>query len=100
MILISNEVMTAILKSRTLCKVYAQLLYAYYTTQREIPNLDGLFFSLDDLAKALGYANKSSVSRALKELANLGVIQTRRRERGIEVTFGNEKINTMVIYTK
>lgn len=93
MILISNEVMITILKSKTLSKVYAELLYAYVTTKREVPNLDGLSFSLDDLTKALGYANKSSVSRALKRLANLGIIQTRRRERGIEVTFGNEKIN-------
>lgn len=83
-----------ILKSKTLSKILVRILetyeYKYYSLFNEVDN--PFSFSMEDLRKSLRYKNKSTVSRGLKALAELGVFDLETTNQGTVINFNPEKI--------
>lgn len=90
---INSTKLITILKSKTLSKILAKILYAYeYYSEFESVDEDVFTFSMEDLRKSLGYKNKSTVSRGLAELASLGLFNLRTTNQGTIVDFKPERI--------
>ena len=81
-----------ILKSKTLTKILAKILEAQSILEIECKNVDGISFSMDNLRKSLRYKNKSTVSRGIKALADLGLFNLETTNQGTIVDFKTEKI--------
>lgn len=62
------------LKSRRVCKVLARLIPLF--------EQGDLKLTYDELAKILGYTNRSGAHKAVKQLINLGIIE-RNSENGV-----------------
>lgn len=81
-----------ILKSKTLTKILAKILEAELDTELENNEVVGLRFSMEDLRKTLRYRNKSTVSRGLKALSELGVFDINTTNQGTVLGFNPERI--------
>lgn len=86
--------LTTILKSKTLSKILVRILeayeYMYYSLFDEVDN--PFTFSMEDLRKSLRYKNKSTVSRGLRTLAELGIFDIKTTNQGTVISFNPEKI--------
>ena len=90
---ISSTKLITILKSKTLSKILAKILYAYeYYSEFEPVDEDVFTFSMEDLRKALRYKNKSTVSRGLQALASLGLFAISTNNQGTVIDFNPEKV--------
>lgn len=90
---INSTKLITILKSKTLSKILAKILYAYeYYSEFEPVDEDVFTFSMEDLRKALRYKNKSTVSRGLQVLASLGLFAISTNNQGTIIDFNPEKI--------
>ena len=90
---INSTKLVTILKSKTLSKILAKILYAYeYYSEFEPVDEDVFTFSMEDLRKALRYKNKSTVSRGLQALASLGLFAISTNNQGTVIDFNPEKV--------
>lgn len=90
---INSTKLITILKSKTLSKILAKILYAYeYYSEFEPVDEDVFTFSMEDLRKALRYKNKSTVSRGLQALASLGLFAISTNNQGTVIDFNPEKV--------
>lgn len=90
---INSTKLITILKSKTLSKILAKILYAYeYYSDFETVDEDVFTFSMEDLRKSLRYKNKSTVSRGLGTLAELGLFNISTNNQGTIIDFNPEKI--------
>lgn len=81
-----------ILKSKTLTKILAKILDAELTTELEYNDVVRMRFSMGDLRKTLRYKNKSTVSRGLKALADLGLFDIETTNQGTVIDFNPDKV--------
>lgn len=89
---INSTTLITVLKSKTLSKILAKILYAYeYYSEFETVDDDVFTFSMEDLRKSLGYKNKSTVSRGIKALWELGFFKLRTTNHGTVIDFNPEK---------
>ena len=84
--------LNTILNSKTLTKILARILEAYNLLEMKCSQVDGISFSMENLRKSLGYKNKSTVSRGLKALADLGLFELKTTNQGTVIDFNPEKI--------
>lgn len=63
-----------LLKKQTLLKVYTYLLYIHFTILNNEAKEEYYRSLVTNITKSLGYKNKSTVSRALKELRKYGYV--------------------------
>lgn len=90
---IDSTKLITILKSKTLSKILAKILYAYeYYSEFEPVDEDVFTFSMEDLRKSLRYKNKSTVSRGLKALADYGLFTISTNNQGTVIDFNPEKV--------
>lgn len=90
---IDSTKLITILKSKTLSKILAKILYAYeYYSDFETVDEDVFTFSMEDLRKSLRYKNKSTVSRGLKALADYGLFTISTNNQGTVIDFNPEKV--------
>lgn len=90
---INSTKLITILKSKTLSKILAKILYAYeYYSDFETVDEDVFTFSMEDLRKSLRYKNKSTVSRGLGTLAELGLFNISTNNQGTIIDFNPEKV--------
>lgn len=90
---INSTKLITILKSKTLSKILAKILYAYeYYSEFEPVDEDVFMFSMEDLRKALRYKNKSTISRGLQALAGLGLFAISTNNQGTVIDFNPEKV--------
>lgn len=90
---INSTKLITILRSKTLSKILAKILYAYeYYSEFEPVDEDVFTFSMEDLRKALRYKNKSTVSRGLQALASLGLFTISTNNKGTVIDFNPEKV--------
>lgn len=90
---INSTKLITILKSKTLSKILAKILYAYeYYSDFEAVDEDVFTFSMEDLRKSLRYKNKSTVSRGLGTLAELGLFNISTNNQGTIIDFNPEKL--------
>ena len=89
---IDTVLLITILKSKTLTKILAKILDAELTTELEYNDVVGLRFSMEDLRKTLRYKNKSTVSRGLQALADLGVFDIRTTNQGTVIHFNPDRV--------
>lgn len=90
---IDSTKLITILKSKTLSKILAKILYAYeYYSDFETVDKDVFTFSMEDLRKSLRYKNKSTVSRGLKALADYGLFTISTNNQGTVIDFNPEKV--------
>lgn len=90
---IDSTKLITILKSKTLSKILAKILEAYeYYSDFEMLDMDVFSFSMEDLRKSLRYKNKSTVSRGLKALADLGILNINATNQGTVIDFNPEKV--------
>ena len=90
---INSTKLITILRSKTLSKILAKILYAYeYYSEFEPVDEDVFTFSMEDLRKALRYKNKSTISRGLQALAGLGLFAISTNNQGTVIDFNPEKI--------
>lgn len=90
---IDSTKLITILKSKTLSKILAKILYAYeYYSEFEPVDEDIFTFSMEDLRKSLKYKNKSTVSRGLKALADYGLFTISTNNQGTVIDFNPEKV--------
>jgi hypothetical protein len=81
-----------ILKSKTLTKILAKILDAELSTELENEEVVRLGFSMEDLRKSLRYKNKSTVSRGLKALADLGLFNIETTNQGTVIDFNPDRV--------
>lgn len=81
-----------ILKSKTLTKILAKILDAELTTELEYDDVVGMSFSMEDLRKSLRYKNKSTVSRGLNALAELGLFTISTNNQGTVINFNPDRV--------
>ena len=81
-----------ILKSKTLTKILAKILDAELATELEYDDVVGMSFSMEDLRKSLRYKNKSTVSRGLKALADLGLFDIETTNQGTVINFNPDRV--------
>lgn len=81
-----------ILKSKTLTKILAKILDAELVTEIEYNDVVGMSFSMEDLRKSLRYKNKSTVSRGLKALADLGLFDIETTNQGTVINFNPDRV--------
>lgn len=81
-----------ILKSKTLTKILAKILDAELSTELENEEVVRLGFSMEDLRKSLRYKNKSTVSRGLKALADLGIFNIETTNQGTVIDFNPDRV--------
>ena len=84
-----------ILKSKTLSKILARILDAYILIELNCDKVDGIRFSMEDLRKSLRYKNKSTVSRGLKALSELGLFTITTNNQGTVIDFNPDKARTV-----
>lgn len=90
---INSTKLITILRSKTLSKILAKILYAYeYYSEFEPVDEDVFTFSMEDLRKALRYKNKSTISRGLQALAGLGLFAISTNNQGTVIDFNPEKV--------
>ena len=89
---IDTVTLNTILSSKTLTKILARILEAYSILELECSQVEGISFSMDNLRKSLRYRNKSTVSRGLKTLADLGLFKIKTTNQGTVIDFNPEKI--------
>lgn len=90
---INSTKLITILRSKTLSKILAKILYAYeYYSEFEPVDEDVFMFSMEDLRKALRYKNKSTISRGLQALAGLGLFAISTNNQGTVIDFNPEKV--------
>jgi len=90
---IDSTKLITILRSKALSKILAKILYAYEYYSEFEPVDDNVFaFSMEDLRKSLRYKNKSTVSRGLKELAELNLFTISTNNQGTVIDFNPEKV--------
>lgn len=86
--------LTTILQSKTLSKILVRILetyeYKYYSLFDEVDN--PFTFSMEDLRKSLRYKNKSTVSRGLRALAELGIFDIKTTNQGTVISFNPDKV--------
>ena len=91
---IDTVTLATILRSKTLSKILVRILdtyeYMYYSVFNEVDN--PFTFSMENLRKSLGYKNKSTVSRGLKALTELGVFDMKTTNQGTVISFNPEQI--------
>lgn len=80
-----------ILKSKTLAKILVRILETEFKNELE-NKVASINFSMEDLRKSLRYKNKSTVSRGLKALAELGVFDLETTNQGTVINFNPERI--------
>lgn len=81
-----------ILKSKTLTKILAKILDAELSTELENEEVVRLGFSMENLRKSLRYKNKSTVSRGLKALADLGLFNIETTNQGTVIDFNPDRV--------
>lgn len=81
-----------ILKSKTLTKILAKILDAELATELEYNDVVGMSFSMEDFRKSLRYKNKSTVSRGLKALADLGLFDIETTNQGTVINFNPDRV--------
>ena len=84
--------LSTILHSKTLSKILYQILGAYTAIENSCEDVDGISFSMEDLRKSLRYKNKSTVSRGLKALSELGLFSLDTNNQGTVIDFNPDKI--------
>lgn len=84
--------LNTILNSKTLSKILYRILGAYMAVELTCESADGIKFSMEDLRKSLRYKNKSTVSRGLKALADLGLFNLKSTNQGTIIDFNPERI--------
>lgn len=84
--------LNTILDSKTLTKILAKILLAFNRLDMEYENVDRMSFSMEDLRKSLRYKNKSTVSRGLKALADMGLFLITTNNQGCVIYFNPDKI--------
>lgn len=90
---INSTKLITILRSKTLSKILAKILYAYeYYSEFEPVDEDVFTFSMEDLRKALRYKNKSTISRGLQALAGLGLFAISTNNQGTVIDFNPDKV--------
>jgi len=89
---ISTNKMATILQSKTLTKILAKILEAFNKLDREYYDVDKMSFSMEDLRKSLRYKNKSTVSRGLRELSDIGLFILTTNNQGCTIYFNPDKI--------
>ena len=90
---INTVPLRTILKSKTLSKILAKILEAYeYYNDLEMLDDDVFMCSMEDLRKSLRYKNKSTVSRGLRYLAEVGFFNISTNNQGTVIDFAPEKI--------
>lgn len=89
---IDTVTLSTILKSKTLSKILARILDAYFDTWLLCNDVEGISFSMENLRKSLRYKNKSTVSRGLKALADFGLFELKTTNQGTVIDFNPEKI--------
>lgn len=90
---IDSTKLITILKSKTLSKILAKILYAYeYYSEFETVDEDVFTFSMEDLRKSLRYKNKSTISRGLSVLAELGLFTISTNNQGTIIDFNPNKV--------
>lgn len=90
---IDSTKLITILKSKTLSKILAKILYAYeYYSEFETVDEDVFTFSMEDLRKSLRYKNKSTISRGLSALAELGLFTISTNNQGTIIDFNPNKV--------
>ena len=89
---ISTNKMATILQSKTLTKILAKILEAFNKLDGEYYNVDKMSFSMEDLRKTLRYKNKSTVSRGLRELSDIGLFILTTNNQGCTIYFNPDKI--------
>lgn len=90
---IDSTKLITILKSKTLSKILAKILYAYeYYSEFETVDEDVFTFSMEDLRKSLRYKNKSTISRGLNALAELGLFTISTNNQGTIIDFNPNKV--------
>lgn len=89
---IDTVTLSTILKSKTLSKILARILDAYFDAWLLCDDVEGISFSMENLRKSLRYKNKSTVSRGLNALAELGLFEIETTNKGTAINFNPEKI--------
>ena len=90
---INTVPLRTILKSKTLSKILAKILEAYeYYSELEMLDDDVFTFSMEDLRKSLRYKNKSTVSRGLRYLAQVGLFDISTNNQGTVIDFNPDKV--------
>jgi len=85
-------ILSTILNSKTLSKILYRILGAYLAVELTCDNVTGLSFSMEDLRKTLRYKNKSTVSRGLKALADLGLFKLETTNQGTIIDFSPDTV--------
>lgn len=84
-LLLNYETLKVLLNSKTERKVLSALIeYGQPTLVKK--------FRIDELKKKLGYKNKSTISRALKNLNELGIIRVFTDRKGCTIYFSNSSL--------
>ena len=91
-IYIDTVPLLTILKSKTLTKILAKILDAELSTELENEEVVRLGFSMEDLRKSLRDKNKSTVSRGLKALADLGLFNIETTNQGTVIDFNPDRV--------
>lgn len=83
-----------ILKSKTLSKILVRILETHeHISDKLSEEVDKLFtFSMEDLRKSLRYKNKSTVSRGLRTLAELGIFDMKTTNQGTVISFNPDRV--------
>ena len=89
---IDTATLSTILKSKTLSKILARILDAYFDAHLLCEDVTGISFSMDNLRKSLRYKNKSTVSRGLTALADLNLFDLKTNHQGTVIDFNPEQL--------
>lgn len=89
---IDHRILLSIMENKTSSKLFRAILQAYDNVEQENPEATGLKFSMDDLRKYLRYANKSTISRGLRTLADLNLFKLETSSKGTQIEFEPEKV--------
>lgn len=78
------NLLAIVLKSKTLVKILRYVLIEY---DKQGGGSIHYVTTLENLRKSLGYKNKSTVSRGLTALYNLGICEVSTNKKGIDIYF-------------
>lgn len=89
---ISYNTLELMLNSKTLIKIFSKIIEGYNRAKEIDEESEGIQISMEDLRQALGYKNKSTISRGLKQLSKMGLFDLTTSNQGTIIEFSGEKI--------
>lgn len=89
---ISYNTLELMLNSKTLVKIFSKIIEGYNRAKEIDEESEAIQISMEDLRQALGYKNKSTISRGLKKLSDMGLFDLTTSNQGTIIEFSGEKI--------